>query len=52
MSSAIADKPTKNVEKIYLQKQKSSPWHNKRKKQNNVYEAEKENNQGIIPKGS
>lgn len=52
MSSATADKPTKNVEKSYLQKQKNSQGHNKRKKQNNVCEAEKENNQGIIPKGS
>lgn len=52
MSSATADKPMENVEKIYLQKQKNSQWHNKRKKQNNVYEEEKETNQGIIPKGS
>lgn len=54
MPSARADKPTTNVDRQdLLTKTKSSQSDTIREKnQNNVFEAKKENNQGITPKGS
>lgn len=51
MSSARADKPTKNVAKQNLLT-KIEILKLSEKKQNNVYKVEKENKQRITPKGS